>query len=401
MQTFKPIQYLMIAVANAFGLDKITWDERLKWFEDNQNNLDSLLKKAESPAMFFAATQAYRAAKAGHPTGFPISLDATSSGMQILSVLVGDRKAARITNVISNEEGKRMNAYQYLFDVMQTKTKDGKKIKYSDLKQAIMTAFYGSKAVPKEIFGVGHELDMFFETLETEAPHIWTLNKAFLKIWNSKALEYSWTLPDNFHVHSKVMSSVSRQVAFRGKEYEIVRKVNQATPKGRSLGANITHSVDGLIVRELTRRCDFDPAQRVWVMNLVENQDELGRPDFTDNFKEVQKYEQLFQDTGYLSARVLDYIDESSVHLIDRDLLMDLLESLPPRPFRLVSVHDCFRVHPNYGNDLRQQYNLQLALLSESHLLSHILEQVTHKPMRVQKQDSFSKEILEANYALS
>lgn len=401
MQTFKPIQYLMIAVANAFGLDKITWDERLKWFEDNQLHLDALLKKAESPAMFFAATQAWRAAKAGHPTGFPISLDATSSGMQILSVLVGDRKAARITNVISNEEGKRMNAYQYLFDVMQTKIADGKKVKYSDIKQAIMTAFYGSKAVPKEIFGVGRELDMFFETLETETPHIWALNKAFLKMWNPKALEYSWTMPDNFHVHTKVMTTVGREVGFRGKTYEILREVNLPSPKGRSLGANITHSVDGLIVRELTRRCDFDPGQRIRITNLVENQDELGRPDLTDNYREVEKYYHLFQDTGYLSARVLDYIDESSVHLIHADLLLDLLESLPPRPFRLVSVHDCFRVHPNYGNDLRRQYNLQLALIAESHLLSHILGQVNNKPMRVQKQDQFSSEILEANYALS
>src|SRR5690606_31790710 len=121
---------------------------------------------------------AWEAAKQGRPTGYPVSLDATSSGIQILSVLVGDESAAKLSNVV--DTGHRSDAYTALFEAMKRRTGDKSNFARADLKYAVMTAFYGSERVPKDLFGEGALLEMFFKTLEEETPYIWDLNKAFL-----------------------------------------------------------------------------------------------------------------------------------------------------------------------------------------------------------------------------
>lgn len=82
MQQFKALEYLMIDIANNFGLDKKDWDERLSWFENNEPKLERLVGEADSPALYMAGVKAFRAWQKDHniENRYPISLDATSSG---------------------------------------------------------------------------------------------------------------------------------------------------------------------------------------------------------------------------------------------------------------------------------------------------------------------------------
>ena len=81
MQTnFTPRQYLQIDISNSFGLDKKDWSERLQWFDENQHQLESLLKQAETPALYYAGVMAWRDVNQGIPSGYPVSLDGCSSG---------------------------------------------------------------------------------------------------------------------------------------------------------------------------------------------------------------------------------------------------------------------------------------------------------------------------------
>lgn len=117
MQTFSGKQYLQIDVANNFGLDKEDWDVRLDWFKTNESRLEHLLKEAEEPALFYASVQAYRKAAAGHLIRYPISLDATASGLQISSCLTGCMTSARLCNVV--DTGHREDAYTNVYEAMQ------------------------------------------------------------------------------------------------------------------------------------------------------------------------------------------------------------------------------------------------------------------------------------------
>ena len=61
-----------------------------------------------------------------------------------------------------------------------------------------------------------------------------------------------------------------------------------------------------------------------------------------------------------------------------------------------------FRVLPNYGNDLRRQYNRILSEIAKSDLLSFLVSQIVKRKVPVNKLDpDLWKDILEANYALS
>jgi len=401
MQQFTAKQYLKIDIANSFGLDKKDWGERLAWFDANEGDLLSKLKEAAHPAMFYAGVKAWEDVKAGWPSGYPISLDATASGMQILSVLTGDRRAAQFTNVV--DTGNRNDAYTLLFNAMSKRVGNKMQCSRADMKQAIMTAFYGSEAVPKEVFGEGKMLGVFFATLEEETPFIWELNKAFLRIWNPNTLSYNWVLPDNFHAHIKVMDNVQEDVQFMGETVATFRKENMVTPTGRSIGANVTHSLDGMIVRELVRRCAYKPGLKEKITQLIK-ENEYVIEDIDKNSTKTQMVCKLwdhYEASGFLSARILDYLDENTIKLVNTDDIQTMVNSMPAKPFKIIPVHDCFRVLPNYGNDLRIQYNLQLSLLAKSNMLGFILSQIIGKKVNVNKQDDFGDEILQADYALS
>lgn len=395
--SFTPLQYLKIDVASAFGLDRADWSERLSWFDQNRSQLHSMVDQAKEPALFFAAVEAFEATERGEPTGHMVSLDATASGIQILSLLAGDESAARHCNVLNT--GHRQDAYTNIHDLMH-KEVDFDIIDRKDTKYALMTTLYGSEAVPKRVFGEGKLLEVFEAVTEREMPGVWALNKAMLRMWNPEALSYSWVMPDNFHVHTKVMGKAIHRVNFMGKLVNIETRVNEAQPEGRSIGANVTHSIDGYIVREVQRRCSYDPAIIAEVQQAVHIGKGYGSNRKKD--KMLQRLAELMKASGTLSARVFDYIDNQNIDLIGRERIQALLNTLPARPFYVLSNHDCFRCHPNNAEQLRLQFNHQLAELNDSNQLNFYASQILGIEVNTQKLAHLnSSEILAADYALS
>lgn len=61
-----------------------------------------------------------------------------------------------------------------------------------------------------------------------------------------------------------------------------------------------------------------------------------------------------------------------------------------------------FRCLPNYGNDLRKQYILQLHHIARSNMLSDLLSQLMGHEVKVGKLDpTLADDILNTEYALS
>ena len=134
-QTFTGKSYLKIDIASNFGLDKADWNDRLSWFDENEGQLHSLVPKAEEPALFYAGVVAWEKAKEEKMCGYPISLDATCSGIQILAALSCDRQAASLCNVI--DTGHREDAYISIYNTMARKLGSSAKIDRKKTKQAI------------------------------------------------------------------------------------------------------------------------------------------------------------------------------------------------------------------------------------------------------------------------
>lgn len=400
-QQFTGKQYLQMDIANHFGLDKEDWDVRLAWFDKNKDVLDGLLKQAEVPAQYFAAVAAWHDVQAGKPIGYPIALDATASGMQILACLTGDRRAAQLCNVVNM--GRRMDAYTEVYKYMLMKAGAQGRVTRDMVKTGVMTSLYNSEAEPKRVFGTGILLTKFYETMEEELPAVWELNQYYKAIWDCTRSTYEWVLPDNFHVVCKVTDYINEKVLFLGEHFDVVTKVHGPTAEGRSLSANTTHSIDGMIVREIGRRCNYNPRKVAKLKELL-NDDNLwlDSADTDEDTELLLVLLERYKASGYLSARILDCIHNGNAHMVPWDATMALINSLPAKPFEVFSIHDCFRCLPTYGNDLRKQYALQLHLIAKSRMLSDLLSQLMGHEVTIQKLDpTLADDILLSEYALS
>lgn len=116
LQLFSGWQYLLIDVANAFGLDKEIFEKRIEWAEENLAQLESLTDKAETKPLYVKATMAIRKAQKGIPTGHLVGFDAVCSGVQIMSAITGCEAGARATGLI--DTGERPDAYSTTTTVM-------------------------------------------------------------------------------------------------------------------------------------------------------------------------------------------------------------------------------------------------------------------------------------------
>lgn len=254
MKQLTPLEYIKIAIANAIGLDKLEWDSRLEYanhviayIDGNGHICPETVNNAKEPLLLQKACNAYYDAINGVPTGFIMGLDATASGIQILSILSGCVESAKRCNLIN--VGSRVDSYGILADHMG--------MSRSVVKPPGMTYFFGSKAEPREAFG--DDVDKFYSEVARTFPGCVSAMEDIQSCWQSNALSHSWTARDGHNVIIKNMIEVIKAVEIdelEHKRFNFTIWENTAEDYGVSLVANITHSIDGYIVREMSRRAE-------------------------------------------------------------------------------------------------------------------------------------------------
>lgn len=385
-------EYVMadIACKHDKAYEKKGWDERLAHFEELDLSDPKIFKEASNPIGLRAAVVNYTMGQHGKEVGYMISLDAASSGLQLLSLLV----SCPISWKLCGGDENILDAYAEIFTYMNT----GLTLDRKDVKQCIMTALYGSTAQPKALFG--EDVDVFYDTMEKMAPGAWDLNLGIQELWDEvEGTTYDWVMPDNFYCCIETSDKIMIPFMFLDKEYNVIQEVNERPRFHKGLGPNLIHSVDGMIVREMYRRCQFDPKTIERILDLIQ----IGAKGKDGKSAEmVNTLWGYYQETGFLSVRILDFLHHDTMGLVDPVVIAELINTLPLRSFELVCVHDCFRCHPNYGNDLRRQYNHILADLNDSTVLSFIASQVANQEVKTRKVGKIPREvILNANYTLS
>ena len=397
MRKFTGMQYLMIDIANSYGLDKKSWEERIAWVTQHKDCLEAYENEADSPCQYYAGVKAFRQAQRHEPSGYMISLDATSSGPQLLSIITGDATASKLCNVVST--GEREDLYTNLFSVFSSLNLP---VTREQVKKAIMTYFYGSVAKPKEVFGEYYPQFKAIVHQVCKGPA--DLNDLLLAVWDSKATEYSWVMPDGFYVHFNVERTESIPFVIDGVEDYASVKVIGPTEGGRCLGANLTHSLDGLVCREMITRCNLNKVKILGLLNskLTKTEATSTIDPVNPKNKMVQKLWFLYKETGFLSARILTNLNQDNLCLIDElTPIVNLANSLPDKSFDVISIHDCFKCLPNYGNDIRQQYINILMQLADADMLSYLLSKILGKEIKIAKlTDNLSKLIAQSEYAI-
>jgi DNA-directed RNA polymerase len=257
MQHFTGTEYVKIDIANQFGLDRLEWSDRIHWVNDNRNDLRALTNNAEHPILMSKAVRALETIDAGETINHMVGLDATASGIQIMAAMSGCVSSGQTVNLVNT--GRREDLYQWVADQMAESC--GKKVDRKVIKKPTMTYFYGSHAQPRDALGGQNSplYKAFNSTMQTSLRGPAQLMELFLGFWNPKAAEYSWAMPDGHVVRVPVIETVEKgmEIDEAGHlRYTHRTAVQRPIAKGRALAANIVHSVDAWICREMVRRAD-------------------------------------------------------------------------------------------------------------------------------------------------
>lgn len=417
MQTFTGYEYLLIDIANQYGLDDQLFDTRIQWVNDNINDLESIAdakgKWKEKP-LYLKAVQALRKVQAGKPTGHLVGMDAICSGLQIMSAMTGCVSGADATGLV--DPNRRADAYTQCTGLVQKRIPTFPDTARKDIKNAVMTTLYGSKKEPENLFGKGtKELNAFRESLYEMAQGACQLLEILLESWDSDALYHEWKLPDGFDAHVKVFDEVEKRIEVDELNHAtFTYKYQENTPikKGLSNVANVVHSVDAYLLRCIERRCNYDPFVLGKAFDILMHEN-LRRAygGFTPRLKKVDDtdfhyYQKQYQRSNMVDVVILPHLTRDNVQLMDEvhlDKLTSLVEGmLEYAPFPVVTVHDEFKCHPNNMNHLRNQYRNILADIAESNITDDILSQLYGYQGTFPKlSKDLGKKIRKSNYALS
>ena len=143
---FNAVDYICIDIANCVGTqgdfrgDKELFETRIQWVKDHYAVLEDYIELAEDKPLYIKAVHALRESVKGNPIGHLVALDATCSGIQIMSAITGCVRGADATGLVSE---KRADAYtdvtREMNSILQLKGFSQIVVPRSDVKRAVMT----------------------------------------------------------------------------------------------------------------------------------------------------------------------------------------------------------------------------------------------------------------------
>ena len=411
MKEFTGFSYLLIDVANHFGLDKRTFEERIDWARSHLDQLEALADQAESPYLYRKAVSAIRKTQQGQPTGHLVAMDACCSGIQLMSALTGCISGARATGLVDPD--RRADAYSELQTRMQGILGPDFSVARGDAKQALMTRFYGSKNKPIDIFGENTpELAAFYQAGKEMAPGADELLQDLLDSWQPFALMHAWKLPDGFDARVKVMQNDEARIEVDELDHASFTYqyyVNRGSAKGLANAANVIHSIDAFVLREMIRRCSHQGIDLIGLHDWLEAElleRTCGARVQAQQCEKVGYYVEQWERSSMASAVILPYLNQETIEGLPTDLIKILKRMVATmqqyKPFPVVTIHDSFAAHANNVNRVRYWYKEILAELAESEILSDILSQLHGQPGEYPKlSQDLPALIRESNYALS
>jgi hypothetical protein len=241
---------LYVDLANYIGLSKSDYADRIagaKEFVDKRKRLDKADSKYPLARKALDAILKYRK-DPSKPLRHSMHIDASASGLQLMSVLAKDHIGMELTNLLSNSY---IDPYGTVAETLNKCV--GTEYSRSEVKTSIMTTSYNSVANPMSVFSKHYDKYMqIFSSVFSGAQKVMKLLNHY---FDKQKDIHSWVMPDGFTVHMPTYQKYVNKVQSKwGQLNFMVHKVNPAPENWRSLVPNIIHSVDGWVCRETIRR---------------------------------------------------------------------------------------------------------------------------------------------------
>ena len=297
-------RWLLIHTANTYGFDTASLNERYKFINNKLEFLMEIIanpvdniewwSKADDPFCFLAALLEIRNAlacenKEDYISGLPISLDATCSGAQVMSLLSRDEVTGALCNLIPSKTRADyyLNVADYVWkELLKGKTGDYWKKYHSKrrklVKRSVMTWAYSCQgdsmgehimddfATEEWIEGLNEFRAKYLGRLIYKAcrklmPGIAKMMDLFIEIGGRAADKaqdlqlvghYSGFFFSQFYRrHQKGTITFEKQ---RLKYYSVYNKSQRKSKVASSSSPNIVHFLDAQIVSKLVMLADYD-----------------------------------------------------------------------------------------------------------------------------------------------
>ena len=303
--------WLFVHASNTWGHDKVSFDDRYKFTEEKFDEFISYADApldnkawnfADKPMEFLSACyhlKKFKEQGLDYQCNLPVSMDATCSGLQILSILMRDEKTARKVNVLPSDVPQ--DIYTSVSDLVNTETniqagggaKEANRwlqfgINRKIVKRNIMTYVYSLKqyGARQQIFDEYKSICEFnpkkkvladdgfgdcrwlakivWDKMEEEVELEAQLMKWFqecAKLFAKANLTMKWTTPMNFPVEMdyrydvpfQVKTTIAGSLIYTTYRREINKK--NSRKYSSSISPNIVHSLDAAIVQGVALYC--------------------------------------------------------------------------------------------------------------------------------------------------
>lgn len=307
-------------------------------------------------------------------TGIFIGADASASGMQIISVLY--RCITTATNVGILDKTK--DAYSEADKEANLQVPQGMNSR-AVFKQCCMQHSYGGVQTPKELLGEDNYAK-FRETMWKLFPAVEYYVTGIPSIYYESPV-FTWTLPDDGVVQQPVIETHNVRLALPHYPHvDFGYAFKALTPKehGVEMAANIVHSIDGYIARELIYRAAKGTELCANMQIVGESiEDALARA-----IKQTGgqgKKGTTFSLYKLLETPATKWSLLGNEFLTKAQAYIKAIKELDMPSFEVISIHDDFKCHPNYIGYVKWLYLEILAELAESTILQDIVTEINPK----------------------
>ena len=324
--------WLRVHIANCFGEDKVSFEARQAWVEMHREQIMACAGdpfthrwwlEADEPWMFLRACieyQSYSHNPKEFKSSLPILLDASSNGLQILSLLKRDAKGAEATNCC--ESGEPKDIYSRVADelvcILKNRPEPQAKqwldfgIERSLVKRCVMTLPYGAT-----LYGFAKHLEEAGAEQAAKSGKDWTnLGLRKSTMWMARRVS---------HAIAKVVPNAAVTMSWLK---EIAREVSE----------------ENIPVRWVSP-CGFLVNQSYF--NQVAK---TIKTTIAGSFRYVVLNESIPEEIN--SRRQIQAIAPNFVHSLDAAVMHRVVNKCP---FPLVTIHDCYGTHAGNIDELLRQ----------------------------------------------
>jgi hypothetical protein len=212
----------------------------------------------------------------------------------------------------------------------------------------------------------GDDYDKFVVAAQTMLPGPWAMKEAISSCMNYSD-QYNWTMMDGFEVKMIVTTPIECSMDIGGMDMKWIEH-RQAPVGTKGLTANVTHSLDALVLREVLRRTHLNYQ---WNNNSFS---ELRMKDI-----ELMQSILRWRVSSFLSVEFLEHMDEFNGALVPMELREQVDQLTKDSCMYVQPIHDCYRVKATDASKLFVVVREVMADLAFAKTAQWILPQIGYK----------------------